>query len=147
MAILDIFKRKKKPERKKPEKKVKEVKLPSVKPPSVKPRRAGKWAKAAPKPKKISDIAYRVLKGPHVTEKATDLVKKNQYVFRVFSRANKVEIKRAVEDLYGVNVVSVKIINVSSRRRRLGAIEGERKGYKKAVVKVSEGQKIELLPR
>jgi large subunit ribosomal protein L23 len=135
MALLNIFKKKKKPRKAAPrprgEKPEKIVKKKSVPP---------------PKPKKISEIAYRVLKEPHITEKATDLTKKNQYVFKVFPRANKVEIKRAVEDLYGVNVVSVQIINVPSRKRRLGAIEGERGGYKKAIVKVAEGQKIEVLP-
>ncbi len=146
MALFGIFKKKKKvPEKKKSEKKP-EKKAKGKIAPAVKPRRARKPA-AAPKPKKISDVAYRVLKGPHITEKATDLINKNQYVFEVFPRAGKTEIKRAVEDLYGVNVVSVRIINVPSKKRRLGRIEGERKGYKKAIVKITEGQKIEVLPR
>ena len=91
--------------------------------------------------------AYRVLKTPQVTEKATDLVKKNQYVFKVWPRANKVEIKKAIENLYGVDVLDVKIIRVPAKRRRLGRIRGWRKGYKKAIVKIKEGQKIEVLPR
>ena len=91
--------------------------------------------------------AYRVLKTPQVTEKATDLVKKNQYVFKVWPRANKVEIKKAIENLYGVDVLDVKIIRVPAKRRRLGRMRGWRKGYKKAIVKIKEGQKIEVLPR
>ena len=82
-----------------------------------------------------------------MTEKATELAKKNQYVFKVWPRANKVEIKKAIEDIYGVDVVSVKIIKVPRKRRRLGRISGWRKGYKKAIVKIKEGQKIEVLPR
>lgn len=96
--------------------------------------------------KKVGE-AYRILYTPHVTEKATDLVEKNQYVFKVQPRANKVEIKKAIEDLYGVEVISVKIIKVPRKRRRLGRITGWRKGYKKAIVRIKEGQKIEIMPR
>lgn len=90
---------------------------------------------------------YKILKAPQVTEKATDLVKKNQYVFKVWSRTNKPEIKKAVEDIYGVSVVAVNIIKIPRKKRRLGKKSGFRKGYKKAVVKIKEGQKIEILPR
>ncbi|MFQ6049706.1 MAG: 50S ribosomal protein L23 [Candidatus Paceibacterales bacterium] len=96
--------------------------------------------------KKVSG-AWKILKAPHITEKATDLVKKNQYVFKVYSKTNKTEIRKAIEDLYGVEVLSVKIIKVPRKRRRLGRISGWRKGYKKAIVKIKEGQKIEVLPR
>lgn len=99
-----------------------------------------------PKEKGISQ-AYRILKFPHITEKATELSKENQYVFKVFPRANKTEIKKAVEEVFGVNVLSVKIIKVPRKKRRLGRIEGWRKGYKKAIVKIKEGQKIEILPK
>ncbi|MBZ9573074.1 50S ribosomal protein L23 [Patescibacteria group bacterium] len=95
----------------------------------------------------MPETAYRVLKAPQVTEKATALTGKNQYVFKVWPGANKVEIKKAVKDLYGVEVLSVKIIKVPRKKRRLGRISGWRKGYKKAIVKIKEGQKIEVLPR
>lgn len=149
MAILDIFKKKKKPEKEKPEKpteKPVEVK-PQLKPPPRKgearsTKLSGKKLKA-----KTSALAYRVLKGPHVTEKATDLAKKNQYVFKVWPRTNKVEIKKAIEDLYGAEVVAVKIIKIPRKKRRHGKIEGWKKGYKKAIIKIKKGQKIEVLPR
>ena len=141
MAILDIFK-KKKPERKKPEKKPeKKVK---AKPQPAKPQPA---TPRPVKPKKVSGSAFRILKSPHVTEKATALIGKNQYIFKVFTDANKNEIKKSIEGLYGVDVASVRIINVHKKRRRLGKREGFRKGYKKAIVKVKKGQKIEVLPR
>jgi large subunit ribosomal protein L23 len=89
----------------------------------------------------------KILKAPQITEKATLLAKKNQYVFKVWPRANKTEIKKAIKELYGVDVISVKIIRVPAKRRRLGGIRGWKKGYKKAIVKIKEGQKIELLPR
>jgi len=95
----------------------------------------------------FSGLAWKTLKSPRITEKATLLTEKNQYVFKVFPAATKKEIKKAIEDLYGVEAVSVKIINVLPKKRRLGRIEGWRKGYKKAIVKIKEGQKIEVLPR
>ena len=99
-----------------------------------------------PKKEKTGE-AYKILKTPQVTEKATDLVKKNQYVFKVYSRANKNEVKKAIENVYGVDVISVRVINVPAKRRRLGRQRGWRKGYKKAIVKIKAGQKIEVLPR
>jgi large subunit ribosomal protein L23 len=131
MPLGDIFKRKKKKEEpiKIVEKTKEEVLL------SKKER------------KPVMSEAYRILKTPHITEKATLLAEKNQYVFKVWSEANKTEIKKAIENLYGVDVLGVKIINIPRKRRRLGRISGWRKGYKKAIVRIKEGQKIEVLPR
>lgn len=137
MAILDIFKKKKavsaKPKKKakeaKPEKKVVKEEVPKIK----KAIRIGE--------------GYRILKTPHVAEKASALAEKNQYTFRVFGRANKTDVKKAIEDTYGVEVVSVRIINVSAKERRLGKTKGTKPGYKKAIAKVKKGQKIEVLPR
>ena len=98
------------------------------------------------KEKVISSI-YQILKAPLLSEKATELTKANQYVFKVFPKANKSEIKRAIEDLYNVDVLDVKILKVPRKRKRLGRFWGWKKGYKKAIVKIKEGQKIEVLPR
>ncbi|KPJ55009.1 hypothetical protein AMJ47_02440 [Parcubacteria bacterium DG_72] len=93
-------------------------------------------------------MAWKVLAEPHITEKATYLEKDNKYVFKVFVKANKTEIKKAVESLYGVNVEKVAIINIPRKKRRAGRQrEGWRKGYKKAVVEIQKGQKIEIMPR
>ncbi|MBU4299279.1 50S ribosomal protein L23 [Patescibacteria group bacterium] len=99
------------------------------------------------KRKGVFGEGYKILKSPHITEKATDLTQKNQYVFKVYPEANKIELKKAIEAIYGVDAVAVKIINVPRKRRRLGKIRGWRKGYKKAIVKIKEGQKIEVMPR
>src|SRR3989344_1431740 len=139
MALFNIFKKQKKAEKKPAPKKVvkKEVK-----------HEPAKEQPAVPlKPKKDSAIAGRILKWPHVTEKATDLAKVGQYIFNVYERANKPEIKKAVEDVYGVKVVSIKIIKIPPKRRRLGRIEAWRKAYKKAIVRLGRGQQIEILPR
>lgn len=98
------------------------------------------------KDKKIG-LAWNVLKQAHVTEKATDLAAKDKYVFKVYPTKNKKEIKKAVEDIYGVSVISVNIINIPAKKRRLGKISGWRGGYKKAIVKIKKGQEIELMPR
>lgn len=84
-----------------------------------------------------------ILLSPHVTEKVTMMSKDNQYVFKVFPRANKTEIRKAVEHLYKVKVIGVRIINVSGKKRRLGKSQGWKKGYKKAIIQVKQGQKIE----
>jgi large subunit ribosomal protein L23 len=88
---------------------------------------------------------YKYLKSAHITEKASDLIKKNQYIFKIESRANKTEIKKAVEEIFKVNVTAVNIINIPAKKKRLGKISGWKKGYKKAVVIIKEGQKIEAL--
>jgi len=93
------------------------------------------------------NLSWRVLKEPHISEKATDLTKENKYIFRIFPKVNKNEIKKAVENLYGVDVLDVKVINLPRKQKRRGRVTGWRKGYKKAIVKIKEGQKIELLPR
>ena len=88
-----------------------------------------------------------ILKAPHITEKATNLTEKNQHVFKIGKKANKNEIKKAIENLYKVKVLDVKIINVPAKRRQFGGISGWRKGYKKAIVKLEKGQKIEIFPK
>lgn len=155
MALRDIFKKKAKvaeasphlPPRSASQSSVKEVK-PVEEPKQIKEKETPKEPvlEKKPKEKKIGQ-AHRILKAPHITEKATDLSKKNQYIFKVFPRASKVEIKRAIEDIYGVDVISVKIINIPSKKRRLGRISGWKPGYKKAIIGIKEGQKIEVLPR
>ena len=99
------------------------------------------------KEERKTKIAPLVLKAPHITEKATDLLKKNQYVFKVFPGASKGKIKRAIEEVYGVKVLKVRIVKTPKKRRRVGRTFGWKKGYKKAIVKIKEGQKIELMPK
>lgn len=91
--------------------------------------------------------AHKFLRSPHVTEKATYLSENNQYAFNVYDRANKNDVKRAVEDVFGVDVVSVNIINIHRKKIRVGRKQGTKPGYKKAIVKIAKDQKIEILPR
>ena len=121
------------------------VKKPEKRPEKRPEKQEAKIPKA--EKKSIPTQAYKVLKGPQVTERASGLTAQNQYVFKVWPKANKVQVKKAVEEVFGVDVLGVRIINVPQKRRRLGRTQGFRPGYKKAVVKIKEGQKIEVLPR
>ncbi len=84
------------------------------------------------------------LKKPHISEKATDLAERGFYTFKVEKGSNKREIKEEVEKKYKVTVTSVRVVNIPSKKRRVGRTEGTKKGYKKAVVKVKKGQVIDL---
>ena len=89
-------------------------------------------------------ISSSVLSLPHITEKAGLLQGQNQYVFKVVPRATKYGVKDSVEAHYGVRVLKVRIIRVPSKSIRVGRTMGKRPGYKKAVVTLKEGDKIEL---
>lgn len=99
------------------------------------------------KTRKDSSKAMNVLLAPQITEKAAWLEEKNFYVFKVKNEAVKNEIKKAVEEMYNVKVVRVNIIKVPKKAKRLQKSKGFKKGYKKAVVKLEQGQSIEILPR
>ena len=89
-------------------------------------------------------FAYKTIEKPIVTERAVDLSHQGRYVFKVFPRANKVQIARAIEKLYGVKVMDVKIINVIAKKRQVGRFQGFKSGYKKAIVSLEKGQTIEI---
>jgi large subunit ribosomal protein L23 len=81
-----------------------------------------------------------------MTEKSTLVAESsNQYVFRVTSDSNKAEIKSAVEKLFEVNVESVRILNVKGKSKMFKARAGKRSDWKKAYVRVQEGQVIDFL--
>ncbi|MDA1334425.1 MAG: 50S ribosomal protein L23 [bacterium] len=85
-----------------------------------------------------------VLITPHITERARALAEIGQYVFRINRDANKAQVKKSVQGMYGVNVEGVKVITVHEKKRRRGLTEGVKKGYKKAVVSLREGEKIDI---
>lgn len=93
---------------------------------------------------KTEQIAYRILIEPWITEEATRIAEMNKYIFKVAPGANKNEIKKAVEDVYSVKVTEVNTINIHRKRRVRGRTTGWKPGYKKAIVSVKEGDKIEF---
>lgn len=88
---------------------------------------------------------YDIVKRPIVTEKSS-LMKDtgNQYVFEVHRDANKIEIKKAVERLFKVKVVSVRVVNMEGKERRLGRNIGKKPDWKKAVIRLSPKDKITI---
>lgn len=80
----------------------------------------------------------------HITEKAAALESSGQYVFKVDPRLNKIEVAREIAKTYGVKAVSVNFIKIPGKKRRVGRTSGFKPGYRKAVVKLAKGQKIEL---
>ena len=86
---------------------------------------------------------YQVLLGPHISEKATVVAEKNrQFVFRVRPDANKLEIKKAVEKLFNVQVASVNTTITKGKNKRFGRFTGRRSDWKKAFVCLKPGQEL-----
>ncbi len=90
-------------------------------------------------------IRYEVIKRPLITEKSTiQKESANQITFEVDRKANRVEIKKAVEGIFKVKVASVRTLQVMGKFKRRGRILGKRNDYKKAVVKLMPGESIEF---
>lgn len=153
MGLLDILKGKKKeqaathaPEAGKssvPEKKVEPERGKLLKSKKQKVKKTDKkqkpeLTKAA---KKDTKNAYRYLLKPIVTEKSTAT---GTYLFMVDSKANKQEIKKSIESVYGVKPRKVNMMNFGGRKVRWGKSSGQTKSWKKAVVYLNEGDKIEI---
>ena len=85
--------------------------------------------------------ARDIIRRPLVTEKSTSLMGELKYVFQVDNRANKVEIKKAVEELFDVKVKDVNTIRMTGKVKRMGLHSGRRPYWKKAVVTLAEGSK------
>lgn len=88
-----------------------------------------------------------LLKKPLITEKSTDLGKLGKYTFLIDQKVNAVEAKKVVENVYKVKVVNTNVINVKSKKRRLGNSVGIKSGYKKIIMTLKEGQKLDILPQ
>jgi len=86
--------------------------------------------------------AYDIILRPIITEQSTEHVDLKKYVFEVARDANKIEIKKAIEDIFGVEVVKVTTLNMIGKKKRTGRYpQGSRRDWKKAVVKLSDGSK------
>lgn len=96
------------------------------------------------KTKDLAKVRGNLVRSPHVTEKASMLkAQENSYVFKVYPKANKTEIAKEITMLYGVRVKDVRIIRVHAKKRRRKTRMGEKPGYKKAIVRVKQGETIE----
>ena len=86
----------------------------------------------------------QVLLAPVVSEKSYSLISDRKYTFKVHEDAHKTQIRQAVEELFEVKVASVNIVKVQSKPKRRGFIKGRRPGWKKAIVQLRAGDKIEI---
>ncbi|MBS7790833.1 50S ribosomal protein L23 [Roseococcus sp. SDR] len=87
---------------------------------------------------------YQCILSPLVTEKATVMSEKGQYAFRVAMDASKPEIKQAVEGLFGVSVLAVNTLVMKGKAKRFKGRPGQRSDWKKAMVRLADGQSIDL---
>jgi large subunit ribosomal protein L23 len=105
---------------------------------------ADKEVKSKKVKKEDSKLAFEVLIKPLITEKVTNLVSLNKYAFKVSNNANKVKIKRAIKALYGFEPLSVNIINERGKRVTYGRIKGKKSNWKKAIITLKAGDKLEI---
>lgn len=84
---------------------------------------------------------YDIIKRPVITEKSMQNVENKVYVFEVAKDANKIEIGRAVEEIFGVKVAKVNTINVLGKEKRMGVHSGYRADWKKAIVRLADSSK------
>lgn len=87
---------------------------------------------------------YEVIRRPVITEKSTALQEQDKYVFEVAEAANKLQIKEAVETVFKVSVLDVNVMRVRGKWRRIGKGRGMTRSWKKAIVTLASGQRIEL---
>ncbi len=101
-------------------------------------------SKAAKTEKQLSPLASRVLIRPRITEKAYAVNALDQYVFQVTLTATKTEVKRAVEEAYGVTVVAVNMVRLPGKKKNYGRTSGQRSVVKKALVRIKKGETLQL---
>ena len=90
----------------------------------------------------------RIIKQAIVSEKGTIMRdESNRYVFKVNPDANKIEIKSAIEKAFSVKVLDVKTMNMKGKTKRLGRFEGKRSSWKKAIVRLKEGDSIDIFEK
>ena len=91
----------------------------------------------------MKDTKYlEIIKAPVITEKSQNAVSAGKYTFKVDPKANKVEIKKAIEEIFSVKVVAVRTVNVHRKAKRVQRYEGYKSAYKKAIVRLAPGQTI-----
>lgn len=85
---------------------------------------------------------YDIIYAPIITEKTASLANENKYAFKVSLKANKTEIKQAIESIFKVKVMSITTSNSHPKKKRVGKYTGMTNKYKRAIVKLAEGQSI-----
>lgn len=110
------------------------------------PEQAG-TAKAGDKndeKKSVYGRAYKIIAKPLITEKVSGLAVLNKYVFAVAKNTNKIEVAKAIKEIYGLKPLGVNIVRLSGKKARYGRISGRRKDWKKAIVTLPKGEAIKI---
>ena len=89
-------------------------------------------------------VAHDVIVRPIITEKSSRMMSQNKYTFEVLREANKIEIRKAVEEVFKVKVASVHTVSIHPKPKRMGRFSGRTRSWKKAIVKLLPGQRIEF---
>lgn len=148
MGFLDRFKSKR--EKDVGDKKVASKVIDKKKQLVDKPKKKDQLGREAARPKVAgkksvgTGMAYQNLIKPMVSEKSSFLAAEGKYVFIVHADANKIEIKKAVQRAYNVRVRDVNVINTRGKEVRFGRVRGRTKDWRKAIVTLEPGEKIEL---
>jgi large subunit ribosomal protein L23 len=100
-------------------------------------------AKAAEK-KTVFGDAYKIIMKPLVTEKVSGLGVLNKYVFAVAKNTNKIEVAKAIKEIYGIKPTGVNVIRMSGKKARYGRVSGRRKDWKKAIITLPKGETIKV---
>ncbi len=155
MSILDKIRKKKDDkedvkEDQRDKKEVKEEKKVEKEAKEADKKKKGKSSGKSGKAKKVSREKmpvhyFELIKKPHISEKALRFNNEDKYVFVISSTANKSEVKKAVASLYGVVVKSVNITKVPSKPKKFKGVPGMKSGYKKAIVTLAKGNKIDVM--
>lgn len=156
MSILDKIRKKDdkkdvvQKDDKKDKQEVKEEKKVSKETKETVEKKKSKSSKKTVKAKKVSREKmpvhyFELIKKPHISEKALRFNSANKYVFVIAQSANKSEIKKAVASLYGVVVKSVNTTKVPSKPKKFKGVPGIKSGYKKAIVTLEKGNKIDVM--
>lgn len=95
-------------------------------------------------PLRAPQTAYRHLVRPLITEKAAEMATHNKYAFEVGIKSNKIEIAKAIEEVYGVKPTNVNIIRIDGKKVNYGRIQGKRKNWKKAIITLPKGKSINI---
>jgi large subunit ribosomal protein L23 len=88
--------------------------------------------------------ARQIVDRPLISEKSYDLVNQRKYTFKVDKRATKPQIRQAIEEIFSVGVTAVNTLNMQGKMKRQGATSGRRADWKKAIVTLKEGDKIDM---
>ncbi len=89
-------------------------------------------------------VAHDIIIRPLITEKSSRLMELNKYTFEVHVSANKIQIRKAIEEVFKVKVTDVHVMNIRPKPKRMGAFIGKTRAWKKAIVSLAPGERIDF---